>query len=56
MLFGSDRLLDEFGLYGVIRVVFRGSDEEIPDFTGDFWGEGGNDVVKPSLLGSDALR
>ena len=49
-LFRSSSSFDELSLERVIRVVWRGSDEKVPDFASDFWGEGGNDIIKTGLL------
>ena len=49
-LCGCGGSLDELSLERVVWTVLRGSDKEVPDFAGDFRGEGGNNILKPRLL------
>ena len=45
---------DQLGLEGVVWVIGGWTEEEIPDFRGEFRTEGADDVVEARLLRCDA--
>ena len=53
-LLRSSSTLDKFSLEFVIGILFRGAEEEVSHFSGEFGREGTDHVLEAGLLSSDA--